>query len=860
MAELARLGRYELRRVLGKGAMGVVYEGFDPVLSRRVAVKTILKSVAIDAETSAAYSARFVREAQAVGRLNHPHIVQVHDFGEENEVAYLVMEYIEGRELRAFFDAGEKFEPAEAVRVMTELLEALDFAHEAGVIHRDVKPANVMLDAHRRVKLADFGVARLQDSAERSQAGTMVGTPAFMSPEQIKAGKIDRRTDIFSAGTILYQLLTGEQPFKGEGAWTVAKRIVEDDPPPPSSVALAVPPAFDAVVNKALAKLPAQRFVRAREFAVALKGALAGEQLPQAAPKPRAAADAKASDTELEFWRSIQNRDDLDELDLYVEQFPNGAYARLARLKIAKLREPQEALRRAAEETAKLEAQEKAKREAEERTRQEAEQRVRREAEERTRKEAELRAKREAEEAAKRAEAKARREAEERSKREAAERARRESEERARQAAALAKLKQREQAVARARAPDEDATVAIGKAATPPAQGKKPFAIPAIVGVVVIVAGVGAYMMLGRTPAPAPVATAPPAVVDKPAPVKPAAPAIDEAKIRRETEERLRKEFADRAAAQEKALAERLAAERLAVEKVAMAKTAAEKAAADKAAEKATADRIAAEKAAAARVAAEKATAEKAGAERIAAEKAAAEKLAAERSAAEKAAAEKLAAEKLAAEKAAAEKNAALKAAAAAKPGWPAVGDRWVYSVRETNRPEKHYDAPVDVQAVSATSIRDVFRPPSGGAVVLTHAAGVQFAGLAPGVASFSPYMRAFQEIRAGDRWPGIYPQNVGKCGTNPSVDCSASAQVAGRERVTVRAGTFEAWKIVVAMRARSLAGPLSTGFSSLEVTYTYWFADDVKRYVKYQSRAGGNWDQPDVDMELVSYAPAGAR
>ena len=245
MAELSKLGRYELRRVLGRGAMGVVYEGFDPNLSRRVAVKTILKSAALDEETERAYSARFVREAQAVGRLNHPNIVQVHDFGEQDEIAYLVMEFIEGRELRGFFGAKEAFAPPETVRIMSELLDALEFAHERGVIHRDIKPANVMLDAQRRVKLTDFGVARVQDS-DRSAAGTMVGTPAFMSPEQISGGRIDRRTDIFSAGVVLYQLLTGEQPFKGEGAWTVAKQIMESDPPLPSTVVQSISPAFDA--------------------------------------------------------------------------------------------------------------------------------------------------------------------------------------------------------------------------------------------------------------------------------------------------------------------------------------------------------------------------------------------------------------------------------------------------------------------------------------------------------------------------------------------------------------------------------------------------------------------------------------
>ena len=205
--ELKTLGRYNIERTLGKGAMGVVYEGLDPRLGRRVAIKTILKSH-LDEDTAKDYSMRFVREAQAVARLNHPNIVQVYDFGEEGDIAYLVMEFIKGKELKTFFDANERFDLKEAVRIMCELCDALDFAHNAGIIHRDIKPANVMLDAQARTKLTDFGVARVQDSdktsVERTQAGTMVGTPAYMSPEQITGANIDKRTDVFSAGIILY--------------------------------------------------------------------------------------------------------------------------------------------------------------------------------------------------------------------------------------------------------------------------------------------------------------------------------------------------------------------------------------------------------------------------------------------------------------------------------------------------------------------------------------------------------------------------------------------------------------------------------------------------------------------------------
>jgi serine/threonine protein kinase len=365
--ELKALGRYTIQRTLGKGAMGVVYEGLDPKLNRRVAIKTILKSH-LDADTAKEYSMRFSREARAVARLNHPHIVQVYDFAEEGEIAYLVMEFIRGKELKAFFDANERFEIKEVVRIMCELLEALDFAHNAGIIHRDIKPANVMLDSQGRTKLTDFGVARVEDvdrlNVERTQAGTMVGTPAYMSPEQITGGSIDKRTDVFSAGIVLYQFLTGEKPFTGGGAWTIAKKIVKEEPPLPSSLNNAVTAYFDAVVNKALAKNLDMRYRSAKDFAVALKRALEGKgeveddddttilgdltvaaPAPQVRAQPRPAAAIGASGTqpgtqggsqevELEFWRAIKDGSDPEDFELYLQQFPNGIYAALARRRL----------------------------------------------------------------------------------------------------------------------------------------------------------------------------------------------------------------------------------------------------------------------------------------------------------------------------------------------------------------------------------------------------------------------------------------------------------------------------------------------------------------------------------------------
>src|SRR5687768_2113447 len=481
--ELKTLGRYNIERVLGKGAMGVVYEGIDPKLNRRVAIKTILKSH-LDPDTAKDYSMRFSREAQAVARLNHPHIVQVYDFAEEGDVAYLVMEFIRGKELKNFFDANERFDIKEAVRIMCELLDALDFAHNAGIIHRDIKPANVMLDAQARTKLTDFGVARVQDSdrtqAERTQAGTMVGTPAYMSPEQITGGNIDKRSDLFSAGIILYQFLTGEKPFTGGGAWTIAKKIIQEDPPLPSSLNNAITRYFDAVVNKALSKTPETRFQSAKDFGAALKRALEGKgdeddsdrtvvgdmsvppnARPVAPPRPQAAVGSGGTQTgtqagnqevELEFWRAIKDGNDPDDFELYVQQFPNGIYAALAKRKIGKLRG-------AAEDETSAEAKQQAKREAEEAARKEAVARSKL-ADEKERLELEL-AKKEEEfqrrEAEREAEAQAQAEAAEKARQEAASAAEKAKQEAAAELAKReAEYKERAEAEAKARREAEE--------------------------------------------------------------------------------------------------------------------------------------------------------------------------------------------------------------------------------------------------------------------------------------------------------------------------------------------------------------------------------------------------------------------
>src|SRR5258706_7153198 len=404
--DLKKIGRYEIERILGEGAMGVVYEGKDTRLHRKVAIKTILKS-ALDSESAKEYSTRFAREAQAVARLNHANIVQVFDFAEEGDVAYIVMELVRGRELKTFFDAKERFEVKEVVHIMGELCEALHFAHEANIIHRDIKPANVMIDSQGRVKLTDFGVARVTDPdrtvADRTQAGAVVGTPAYMSPEQIQGNPIDRRTDIFSAGVILYEFLSGTKPCTEPAAWTIAKKIIGEEPAAPSSLTPSVSPLFDAVVAKALSKDAAGRYQTARDLGFALKRAFEG--LPQAVadvektvvlpkgfagapPPPGEGGDATVlrtlaatpsaaalatmpatKATELEFWRSIKDGNDPADFDLYVQQFPSGIYAALAKRRSAKLRglatEDDEAKTKQAQEQERREIEEAASREAE---------------------------------------------------------------------------------------------------------------------------------------------------------------------------------------------------------------------------------------------------------------------------------------------------------------------------------------------------------------------------------------------------------------------------------------------------------------------------------------------------------------
>jgi len=289
MADMSTIGKYEIRRELGRGAMGIVYEGYDPMIKRIVALKTI-RADQLAGENAESVIARFRREAQAAGRLNHPNIVSIYDIGEEGGTWYIAMEFVQGRELKSYFEANERFSPPDIVRIMTQMLDALGYSHKFGVIHRDIKPANVILLEGGGVKVADFGIAHIE-SSNMTQAGTVMGTPSYMSPEQIMGLPIDGRSDLFSAGVILYQFLTGERPFSGSATATMHK-VLEEDPLPPSRFNVQVPGAMDAIVRKALAKRPDERYQNADEFAAALRAAAEKQPAPAADATALAAPEA----------------------------------------------------------------------------------------------------------------------------------------------------------------------------------------------------------------------------------------------------------------------------------------------------------------------------------------------------------------------------------------------------------------------------------------------------------------------------------------------------------------------------------------------------------------------------------------
>jgi serine/threonine-protein kinase len=271
MEELKKIGRYEVLGELGRGAMGVVYKAKDPVIGRTVAVKTIKLSAEGSGLSHGDLVQRFQTEAQAAGLLTHPNIVVIHDAGEENGLYYITMELVEGRSLLALMEDHQTFPLARTLRIMEQACAALNFAHERNVVHRDIKPANLMVTGEDTVKITDFGTAKILQYGAAQQTRHVMGTPSYMSPEQIKGRVMDGRADIFSLGVMLYELVTGQRPFMGQDIATVLYKIGNEEPTPPQEITPGIHPGISKVILKALAKDPAKRYQTCREMSEDLK-------------------------------------------------------------------------------------------------------------------------------------------------------------------------------------------------------------------------------------------------------------------------------------------------------------------------------------------------------------------------------------------------------------------------------------------------------------------------------------------------------------------------------------------------------------------------------------------------------------
>jgi len=263
MSETQKIGKYEVRGELGRGAMGTVFKCFDPLISRWVAIKAIVKATLDPAELQQ-FINRFRHEAQAVGKLVHPRIVQIYDYGENDQLAYIVMELVNGKSLQAHLLSGANFSLPEIVQIIRPLLDGLGYVHSEGVVHRDMKPSNILINSDGRIKICDFGIAHTE-SSELTQLGDVLGSLHYMSPEQFIGMSVDSRSDLYSVGVIAYELLTGKKPFVGNSA-TVMQKVIYELPAIPSSINTKISAQLDQVIMKALAKDSEKRYQTAREF------------------------------------------------------------------------------------------------------------------------------------------------------------------------------------------------------------------------------------------------------------------------------------------------------------------------------------------------------------------------------------------------------------------------------------------------------------------------------------------------------------------------------------------------------------------------------------------------------------------
>jgi hypothetical protein len=311
------IGRYQVQASVGFGAMGAVYKAFDPLIKRTLAIKTIRLDIPKNSPQYKSFLERFYHEARISGTLSHPNIVTLFDIGEELGIPFLAMEYVEGETLASIIEKGVKFDPERVIGLVSQVAAAIDYAHSRGVIHRDIKPSNLILAEGDRIKVTDFGIAKLVD-AEMTQSGALLGTPSYMSPEQAMGDKLDGRSDIFSLGICAFEMLSGEQPFPGNNVTSILYKLVHVDPVQPVNLEMQglVPQKWHEVFSKVLAKKPDERYQTASQFVQDLEyclgswfGSAMGEEggaspatvimpAPALAPATPAAAPARAPEPE----------------------------------------------------------------------------------------------------------------------------------------------------------------------------------------------------------------------------------------------------------------------------------------------------------------------------------------------------------------------------------------------------------------------------------------------------------------------------------------------------------------------------------------------------------------------------------
>lgn len=273
-----KYGRYEIIKELGRGAMGLVYQAHDPEIDRLLALKVLRE----DRLTSAAFLQRFLKEARAIGRLSHPRIVTVYDVGQDHGTIYIAMELLQGEPLNALGEK-RKFSPEEIINLGIQVGETLDYAHQKGIVHRDIKPSNILVQPDGQIKITDFGIAHIEDpeASIQTQAGEILGTPAYMSPEQVMGRPADGRSDLFSLGIILYELSTGKRPFGGPNLAAIFQSITQDSPPPPSELNPAIPQRLSQVIMRCLGKNPDARYLTGKELAEALRSVQEIQRKPE---------------------------------------------------------------------------------------------------------------------------------------------------------------------------------------------------------------------------------------------------------------------------------------------------------------------------------------------------------------------------------------------------------------------------------------------------------------------------------------------------------------------------------------------------------------------------------------------------